>query len=149
MHIIRNVLVLAVAGCVGAATVSQAQGPPPDPGRRAELLGRYDKDGDGKLSEEELATMRQARDQRRKTNGSEARTSRGTTSNAVAAVSGIRNDARIQALLEEYDRNADGKLNDDEMAALREAMRRQRARAGSGLVEGRPTAPAEARHESP
>ena len=30
------------------------QGPPPDPARRAELLRKFDRDGDGRLSAEEI-----------------------------------------------------------------------------------------------
>jgi len=56
----------------------------------------------------------------------------------------------IQALLDEFDRDADGKLNDEEMAALREAMRLRRARSTPEPAESRPATPAEAdHHETP
>jgi Ca2+-binding EF-hand superfamily protein len=143
-------VVLAVAGCLGVAVVGEAQGPPPDPGRRAELLKRYDADGDGKLSPEEMAAMRQAREERRKAGGGEAGNRRGATNGAgTVAASVLRNDARIQALLEEFDRNGDGKLNDEEMDALREAMKQRRARHDMRAADAeQPAAPVEGDHDS-
>lgn len=53
------------------------------------ILKKYDKDGDGKLNEEETAAWKAAR------------------------------EAEKKAALEKYDTNKDGKLSDDEKAAMK------------------------------
>ena len=59
--------------------------------RQAEMLKKYDKDGDGKLSDEERKAMQADMEAKRK------------------------------ALLEKYDANKNGKLDPDEMKAARDA----------------------------
>ncbi len=83
-----------------------APAPPPKKlsERDAELLKRYDKNGDGKLDQDELALAHES-----------MRGERMTGENVVTP--GVRDK-----LLERFDTNHDGKLDDDERAAMRKAL---------------------------
>ena len=78
--------------------------------RQAEMLKKYDKDGDGKLSEEE----KKARDEEM--------------------------DAKRKATIEKYDANKNGKLDPEEMKAARDAGEEMpwggRGPGGGGKREG-------------
>jgi len=108
------------------ATRGIAQGPPPNETQRAELIKRYDTDGDGKLSPDELDAMRRARAERRKSAGDGPGRS-ADRPDRPAVDPTLKNDADIQQILERFDADGNGKLNDDEMAALRTARRQPRA----------------------
>lgn len=73
-------------------------GPGGGPGgfNREELIKQFDKDGDGKLSEEEQKAARAQLEERRK------------------------------ETLKKFDKDGDGKLNDEERAAMRESLRANR-----------------------
>lgn len=69
------------------------EGPPP-----AEIIAKFDKDGDGKLSEDERAAMKEARK--------------------------TMMEARKKEILAQFDKDGDGKLNDEEKAAAKEARQK-------------------------
>ena len=84
-----------------------AQGPREE-ARRAELVKKYDKDGDGVLSDEERSGAWR---------GAHQGELKRRTGNAGSGV--LRNDDMIQTLIRQYDKDGDGQLSYDEMAKLR------------------------------
>ncbi|HXG48738.1 MAG TPA: EF-hand domain-containing protein [Methylomirabilota bacterium] len=84
---------------------------------RERFMKRYDKNGDGQISDEERKTMIE---ERRK-----------------------ENEAREKERLKKYDKNGDGKLDDTERAAAREDFLKAR-RAATNNVPPTPTTPAPA-----
>lgn len=114
------VCVLAVLVGTGVASAGpnqpRAKGVPgagrPDPERMKKLIEKFDKDGDGKLSEAE----RQA-----------ARAARGNP-----GAGGSRPDpARMKKLVEKFDKDGDGKLSEAERQAARAAAGKFRNKAQS------------------
>jgi Ca2+-binding EF-hand superfamily protein len=116
----KKLLMIALGLSLGA-TLSQAQ---EDPGkaaqaRRAELIKKYDKNGDGVLDETEKTAMRE--ELRKK---------------------------REEERLKKYDKNGDGKLDDAEKEAMREDMKkraegaRKRAEEKGKAAPHAPAAPA-------
>lgn len=101
-NIITTTLVLAIAGSITAAAQEGDRPGPPREGRGLppEILEKFDKDGDGKLNEEE---RKAARDARR-----------------------AEMEKRRQEMLEKFDTDGDGKLNEEERKAAREAAEAKR-----------------------
>ena len=87
-------------------------------GRFAEVLKRFDKDGDGKLNDEERAQARRAREQGNPQRGGAGR--RRPEQPRLNA----------QNIMRRFDKDGDQKLNREELSALLQALRRQRADAG-------------------
>ena len=101
-----------------------AQGPPPDTGRSAALIEKYDRNADGVLSAAEIESARPvsvagvgvAPDlERQLESGSKLAKSR----------TAIGNDAEMQALFDQFDVNRNGALDGAEMDALRKSRKRQ------------------------
>lgn len=107
-----------------AATVQRAPENAPPLGKMtaAEILKRFDKNGDGKLDEDEAAdahdAMLQEEMQRR------------------AAAPAAKGGEIPPRLLEMFDKNHDGRLDDDERAAMRKYLATHRAGAGGGFLAG-------------
>ncbi|MDA0836805.1 MAG: EF-hand domain-containing protein [Planctomycetota bacterium] len=73
---------------------------------KEEILQKFDKDGDGELSEDEKAAMKEAMEKHRGKPG--------------------EGDRRIsEEMRKKFDADGDGKLNEDERAALKEAMKKR------------------------
>jgi hypothetical protein len=73
---------------------------------------RFDQDGDGKLSPQEMSAARQAMQAR-----------------AIPGKGGlgqVGNGSMRDAVMKRFDKDGDGKLNDDERAAARKAMDNRR-----------------------
>ena len=113
-----------VMALLGAVTIAEAH-----PGRdgggpegrekrpsREEILKRYDKDGDGQLSEAERQQLRQDHADRRGSGDGKGGPD--------------RQRPRREEMLKRFDQNGDGELNEDERQAMHEA--RQERRSGSG-----------------
>jgi Ca2+-binding EF-hand superfamily protein len=90
-----------LASLLGAASLATAEEAPKRPDRPLppELLKKFDKDGDGKLSEEERAAMR--------------------------AAGPVRNGELEKKMLEKFDTDKDGKLSDEEKAAAKAAREKE------------------------
>lgn len=88
----------AETNAAAKAAAGAEAGFPPRENMRATALKQFDKDGDGKLSDEERKAM-QAEFQKR---------------NPQAA-------ARMQEMMKKFDKDGDGKLNDEERKAAMEA----------------------------
>jgi Ca2+-binding EF-hand superfamily protein len=111
-----------IGTCTFAAAQEQPQPQRPERGQRQvspEMLKKFDKDSDGKLSDDERKAMREAnqaemlkkydKDGDGKLNDEEKK---------------VRDDemaAKMKALTEKYDANKDGKLDREEFRAAREA----------------------------
>ena len=85
---------------------------------RQRLIQRFDKDGDGKLNEEEKAAMQSFIEEHRKNGGERKRHQR----------------PGHEDMLKEFDKDEDGKLSDEERRAMREEMAK---RHGGEKKEGR------------
>ncbi len=114
---VRIIVLIALVAC---ALPALCQGPPPDSTRRKALLEKFDMDGDGRLSPSEMAAAR-------------PEGGPGSQKQEVAEVdagkageSGLRHDTEMQAILEKFDVNNDGKLSPAEMEALRKARPAQK-----------------------
>ena len=128
----RFLKILAVAAAAGAtAIIVPAQGPPEpqrDPAARAEFLRKFDKDGDGRVSREEIEQARAAGELKgngRKNRDAGSSDQRGAAGDKKNGQPDLTNDRLIQKLLDEFDADHNGKLNFDEMAACREAMKKR------------------------
>jgi len=73
---------------------------------KEEILKKFDKDGDGELSEEEKAAMKEAMEKHRGKHGKGGRPSK-------------------EEMLKKFDADGDGKLNKEERTAAREAMKKR------------------------
>ncbi|QDU27017.1 EF hand [Anatilimnocola aggregata] len=101
----------------------EGKGPPPGAKRgpggpggeamRAEMLKKFDKDGDGKLSEDERASLMAAMKERGGRPGGPGAGKRGP---------GGPGRPNFAELMKKFDKDGDGKLSEDERAAAREAM---------------------------
>lgn len=95
-------------GATGAVKLSE---------RDAALLKRFDKNGDGKLDEDELADAHDTmRDEQ------------------MARSEGVEPQAR-EKILERFDANQDGRLDDEERAAMRKALAEGQAAFRARLME--------------
>ena len=93
------------------------------PTKRAAFIKKFDKDGDGKLSETERAAAKKAA-AKRGNKGQPGDTRRPSPDR--------------QALLKKFDKDGDGKLNQAEQTALRNAMQKKRGSVEKGPGQGRP-----------
>ena len=129
-----------VAGPDAGGKEQGAKNRPDREALRQLLLEKFDQDGDGKLNQEERAAASKAREERMAERG-KGGTGKGAPGKGGAGRGkgapgkpGNRLDFRRQ-LLEKFDADGDGKLNENERKAAREAFREQRSngqRAGAG-----------------
>lgn len=108
-------LVLAL---MGAATMAQAQkgegkGPRGERPNKAEILKKYDVDGDGKLSDSEKATLREEMGKKR--GGKKGK--RGERPNR-------------EEMTKKFDTDGDGQLSEEERTAMKAAMKKYGAKKG-------------------
>ena len=96
----------------------------PQKAERDELLKKYDKDQDGKLSDEERRAMREEM---------------GRGAHRKGEQQGRPQRPDREELLKKYDKDQDGKLSDEERRAMREEMGRGAHRKGE--QQGRPQRP--------
>ena len=94
----KTTLLLTLGAMIGSCLIASAQDAPKRPERPQrplppELLKEFDKDGDGKLSADEMKAMREAR---------------------IAKMEEMKKE-----MLEKYDADKDGKLSEDERAKAR------------------------------
>lgn len=116
----KKYVALALALLVAPAFAQEADAPKKPEGdrkarmeqHRAKMLEKYDKDGDGKLSESEREAMR-------KDNPRGQRGNRGPGG-----------EERRAKMLEKYDKDGDGKLSEDERKAMMEDRKKAREARG-------------------
>lgn len=130
----KTIRFITLAALVGSCTIATAQERPERPQRpeRAErpipaaALKEYDKDGDGKLSEDERKAMRadmQAKAAERRAEALKKYDTDGDGKLSEDERKAMRDDmlAGREAMLEKYDANKNGKLDPEEVKAAREA----------------------------
>ena len=117
-------LVAIIVVCIGIVRSNFAEGEDDGyrSGRERALIKKFDKDGDGELSEEEKSAIRELEEQREKAYLKKYDT------DGDGKISG-EEKAEAQRLrklewVEKYDRNADGKVSDEEMEAARKSRDR-------------------------
>jgi Ca2+-binding EF-hand superfamily protein len=88
-----------------------------DPAKMQEILKKFDKDGDGKLSDAERQ---------------EAMKARGGAPGAGGPPGGRIDPAKLQELVKKYDKDGDGQLNDTEKQAAREEFMKLRGGPAGG-----------------
>ncbi len=121
----KTTKLITLAAMIGTCSFAAAQGQPNRPDRPIppEMLKKYDKDGDGKLSDEERKTMR---DEMKATREAEMlkkydKDGDGKLSDEEKATMQADLEAQHKALLEKYDANKNGKLEPEEIKAARDA----------------------------
>ncbi len=108
-----------VALSVPSLATAAPEGKPDAAARKEAMLKKFDKDGDGKLSDDEKAAMK-AEMQKRRGEG------------------GKGPDAARQAeMLKKFDKDGDGKLSDEEKAAMRAEMQKKRGEGGKAAGKGK------------
>jgi len=124
-------LFLAVTAAGAAETAAATPAPEPALGpRHAEMLKRFDKNNDGQIDETERAAIREARQGMHREGEQAWRGPEGRQKGPRPGPKGMQDPAfRRGFLLGKFDVNNDGKLDDTEKTAIREAAD-QRARAG-------------------
>ena len=141
-------LVIGGLGLVLLASEVRAEDPAaPEKPRcpiREKVLEKFDKDGDGRLSDEERAAARQAFRARLAAHKEDIlkrfdKDADGKLSDQERAAvrDALRNrlGARWDEILKRFDKDGDGKLSDEERAAAREAFRRPRHGAAAAAPE--------------
>lgn len=93
------IIIAAAIGLSGAAHAQKGKGAGGERKLPPEILEKFDKDGDGKLNEEERKAARAAR--------------------------GEMDGARKKEMLKKFDTDGDGKLSDEEKTAMREEMKKK------------------------
>ncbi len=89
-----------------------------NPEMRKKMIEKFDKDGDGKLSEEERAAAKAARPQKPAGEGAEGQGPRGK---------GKMNPEMRKKMIEKFDKDGDGKLSEEERAAAKAAREARKA----------------------
>jgi hypothetical protein len=96
----RTLITIAAAiGLSGAAHAEEGKKERPPHKLPPEVIAKFDKDGDGKINEEERAAAKAAREEMQA--------------------------ARKKEVLEKFDKDGDGKLNDEERMAAHEGMKKK------------------------
>jgi Ca2+-binding EF-hand superfamily protein len=134
--------IIATAALLSAASIAHAQAPeggekkPEHRKLPPEILAKFDKDGDGKLNEEERAAAKAAGEAKMEERKKEMiakfdKDGDGTLSDeekkAAREAAGDRPDPakmeeRKKEVIAKFDKDGDGKLNEEERKAAREAM---------------------------
>lgn len=123
-------LLLAVAGLVTVQTASSQEERRQRGNRQMspELIKKYDKDGDGKLNEEEIKAWREAREKEmlEKYDADKDGKLSDDERKKMEAENPRRGNWQPDAeTLKKYDADKDGKLNDDERKAMRDARQKE------------------------
>lgn len=110
LAVLGTLMVLPLVGQESESTSTDT----PRSAQRQRLIKRFDKDGDGKLNDEEKAAMQKFIEEHRKNGGERKRGER------------RGQHADHEALIKEFDKDEDGKLSPEERKAMREELARRR-----------------------
>lgn len=106
----------AAPGPFGKGGLAGNKGSGPSPEMREQLRKRLDQNGDGKLDPQELAAGRQAMQARQ----GQGALGQGKPGNEKGP--GLGNGPKRETILQRFDKNSDGKLDEQERAAARKAF---------------------------
>jgi hypothetical protein len=130
-----GVVVVALSALPGfAASQEQERAPEVRNPRYREILERWDKDGDGRINDDERAAMKEALVAKHDADG-DGQLNDAERAAAVEAgdlprrrpAGGVARGAREKRLLEKFDKDGDGQLSEEERQAAREAVQKRRA----------------------
>jgi hypothetical protein len=93
------IIIGATIGLIGSASAEEGKKKRPPFKVPPEVIAKFDKDGDGKLNEEERKAAKAAHEEIMK--------------------------ARKEEMLKKFDKDGDGELNDEEKAAMKEEMKKK------------------------
>ncbi|MHC4606149.1 MAG: EF-hand domain-containing protein [Planctomycetota bacterium] len=115
------VLTVGVAFVLSAGNLLFAQDDDPDKNRRQQLKEKFDKNKDGKLDEEERAALKKFMEEHKKA-GKQGPKAKPSAKGSCCE----RRKARWEKILEKFDKDGDGELNEEEKAALKAFQEEQR-----------------------
>ena len=120
---------IMIAAAFGIAGVVQAEEGKKRPERKApaKIIEKFDKDGDGKLNEDERAAAKAWHMEMMKARKKEMlkKFDKDGDGELNEAEREEAKAARKQMILEKFDEDGDGELNDDEKAAMKKAMKKR------------------------
>lgn len=128
----KSILIItAVASCIPFLAQAE-EGDKPErkrdrSGMREEMLKKFDKDGDGKLNDEEKKAMQEEREKRHKEMLEKYDTDKDGKISKEEREAAMK--AWHQKLLKEFDADGDGKLSDEESQTARKTLRERGERA--------------------
>ena len=117
------IIIAASFGLLGAANAQEEKkGPHKLP---PEVIAKFDKDGDGKLNDEEHAAAKAGRKEMMEARKKEMleKFDKDGDGQLNDAEKEAMKEARKKMMLEKFDKDGDGELNDDEKAEMRKAMK--------------------------
>lgn len=131
----NTLLIIAASfGLLGAAHAEEGKKQRPHRKVSPEMIAKYDKDGDGKLNEEERAALRADRMEMREARKKEmlAKYDKDGDGKLNEEERAAAKADRKQRMLEKFDKDGDGELNEAEKAEMRKAMGPHRRHGGKG-----------------
>lgn len=141
-RIMKTTLMMTLSAMIGSCLAASAQDGPQRPNRPnrpqgpppPELVKEFDKDGDGKLSEEERKAMRETMQARMEERRKEMLEKFDTDKDGKLSPEEqeAARAARHAEMLKKYDKDGDGKLSDEERAAMPKPPRRPGGPGGPG-----------------
>ncbi len=118
------IVIAAAFGLAGAAHAEEPRKDRPHRDIPPEVIEKFDKDGDGKLNEEERQAARAAGKERMEAKRKEmiAKFDKDGDGKLSEEEEQAMREARRKMMMEKFDKDGDGELSDDEKAEMRKAM---------------------------
>lgn len=118
------IIIAASFGLLGAANAQEEKRDRPERKLPPEILEKFDKDGDGKLNEEERAAAKAAREEMMEARKKEmlGKFDKDGDGELNGEEKEAMKEGRKKMMLEKFDKDGDGKLNDAERAEMRKVM---------------------------
>lgn len=130
MKTISLIIIAASCGFIGAAS-AKPEGRPDGRKLAPAIIARFDKDGDGKLNQEEREAAKAARGQMR------AKVLERFDADKDGKLSETEREAMKAAILEKFDADGDGELSVEERKAAHEEFPMRPRAGGKGDPEGK------------
>jgi hypothetical protein len=118
------IVIAAAFGLAGAANAEERGKDRPHRDIPPEIIEKFDKDGDGKLNEQEREAAKAAREEMMEARRKEmlAKFDKDGDGKLSDEEEEAMREARRKMMMEKFDKDGDGELSDDEKAAMRKAM---------------------------
>lgn len=122
------IIIAASIGLIGAANAEEGKKKRPEGKLPPEIIAKFDKDGDGKLNDEERAAAKAAREEMMKARKAEMLKKFDTDGDGKLSdeEEAAMREARKKMMMERFDKDKDGELNEAEKAEMRKAMMEHR-----------------------